>query len=456
MATTSRSESARIAPTRAVLSHAFGETYAPQWDSTPACETDHPAIHRFLQAVNQRLSVADFQSQIDAPQYDPADRLVVKDHDEVVAHVHLTPRVLKFGGAELRVTDVRQLATLPEYQDRGLSKRLLTNALADMRFHGSVVATTSTSSPLLYREQGWVCCGEHHVSMISPRDLLAHLEVPPSRSPRFRQRPARRLIVRPWRQHEVDGISAVYDAATVNGFGPFVRRASHWHWLMSRREGYDQAYVVADESQRPHPGATPDTTGRIIGYSVMRGDRLIELVTLPDDAAAIRTLLARACRDAIEIDRHMIELDAPLDHPAHELFVAAGGRFRAARRNGRREMMAQILDTGEFLAAIRSQLWERARTAGLDPVSLQLRAGQEAWSVSVNKRSVSLDAESPALWLRTDRERLAQLMLGYLGIADAVAAGSVQVNSPAAVAVAGALFPKLPFWRPLLDDTLDP
>ena len=101
MATTSRSESVGTAPSLGLpYGHVLGQTHAPQWDSTPACETDHPAIHRFLQAVFQRLSVADFQSQIDAPQYDPADRLVVKDHDEVIAHVHLTPRVLKFGGAE--------------------------------------------------------------------------------------------------------------------------------------------------------------------------------------------------------------------------------------------------------------------------------------------------------------------------------------------------------------------
>ena len=253
----------------------------------------------------------------------------------------------------------------------------------------------------------------------------------------------------------MDGIAAVYDAATARSFGPLVRRASHWHWLMSRTGGYDQAYVVADEGQRPDTTAAPDASGRIVGYSVMRKDRLIELVTLPDDAAAIRRLLARACRDAIEDDRHMIELDAPVDHPAHELIVAAGGRFRATRRSGQREMMAQILETGEFLAAIRAQLWERARAAGLAPVALKLQADGDAWVVSVNKRSVSLEAGSAGLCLSTSRERLAQLMLGYLRVADEVAAGSVSANSSEAVAMAGVLFPQLPFWRPLLDETLD-
>ncbi len=455
MATTSRSESVGVTPSRVTFSHAFGETYGPQWDSTPACETDHPAIHRFLQAVFQRLTVADFQSQIDAPQYDPADRLVVKDHDEVIAHVHLTPRILKFGGAELRATDVRQLATLPEYQDRGLAKRLLTSALGDMRFHGSVLATTNTSSPNLYREQGWVCCGEHHVTTISPRDLLAHLELSGHGPPRLRKPSARQLTVRPWRQHEVDGIAAVYDAATAHSFGPFIRRASHWHWLMSRPGGYDQAYVIADEAQRPVVDASLESSGRIVGYSVMRQDRLVELVTMPDDTAALRRLLARACHDAIEDDRHMIELDAPVDHPAHELIVAAGGRFRATRRNGQREMMAQILDTGEFLTAIRAQLWERTRAAGLACVSMRLQDEHDSWMISVNKRSVSLEAGSAGLCLSTSRERMAQLLLGYLRIADEVANGSVQVNSREAVAVAGALFPPVPFWRPLLDDTLD-
>ena len=457
MSTTSRSESVRTVPTRAALAQALCEAYGPQWDSIPACDTDHPAIHRFLAAVFQRLSVADFQAQIDAPQYDPADRLVVKDRDEVIAHVHLTSRILKFGGIELRATDVRQLATLPEYQDRGLAKRLLTSALSDMQIHGSLIATTNTNAPELYREQGWVCCGEHHVSHISPRDLLAHLEY--SRNPTVKpgRRGARNITIRPWRQHEVEQLSDVYDEFTAHSFGPLIRRASHWHWLMSRPGSYDQAYVAVDATDLSDSGSGLDDciepSGRFIGYSVKRNDRLIEFVTRPGDPEAIRRLLARACHDAIENGRDVVQLDAPIDHPAHELIVAAGGRFRSAK--GHREMMARLLDIGGFLDAIRPLLWERVRAAGTLPVSLRLECDNDSWVVSVNKRSVSTTSGPADLSLRTTRARLSQLLLGYVRLNDEVRDGRMEVSSPAAIPVAAALFPQLPFWRPLLDDTLD-
>jgi Sterol carrier protein domain len=51
---------------------------------------------------------------------------------------------------------------------------------------------------------------------------------------------------------------------------------------------------------------------------------------------------------------------------------------------------------------------------------------------------------------------LAALLLGHWHLGDMVEAGRIEASSKSAVQVARALFPKLPWWRPPLDDLLAP
>ena len=434
-----------------------------RFDLTPATDTDHAAIHRLLRAVLQRPSAAAFQSQIDAPQYDPTDRLVVKRSDEVIAHVHLVPRILKFGGAEIRATDLRHLATLPEYRDRGLANRLLENALDDVCRNGSVVATTQTSTPELYRRRGWVTSGRHSQSEISPRDLLAHLEASRKPHDRYAKTPRRRVCTRHWRQHELDQISEIYDAATDGSFGPLVRRQSHWRWLMSRRSTYDQAFV-AFESDRPcQEVGDNDTGGPIVGYAVMRDDRIIEFATRPGDVKAIRRLLGRTCQEAIENGRHAIGLVAPIDHPSAR--VARRRRWSVpfdAPTQGR-ELMARVLDPAKFLQLLKPTLWERVRDGAAETGSaLQVALESASYRFSVNKRSVAISqtrvgeqragAKRGFDQLRMASSQFDQLLLGYLRIEEEVERGTIYASSQDAVTIAKQMFPQVAFWRPLLDD----
>ena len=466
MGTTSRSESARfVSPADTnVLSHAATRTThggtSPLQGRTglnleAATDADHPAIHRLLRAVLQRPSAVAFQSLNDAPQYEPTDRLLVKQQDHVVAHVHLTPRTLKFGAAEVRSTDLRHLATLPEYREAGLASRLLHNALDDMRQNGSVIATTNTPLPKVYRQRGWVTCGWQSRSSISPRDLLAHLESSKTRPEGYPRPPKRHVCVRHWRQHEIDQISSMYDHSIERSYGPLLRRQSHWRWLMSRPCTYDQAYV-AFESDRPCSQADEQGGGKIVGYSVMRGDFIIELATVPGDTKALRRLMARACHDAIENGRCEVGLSAPVDHPAHELIVAAGGRFSYQSHTDGREIMAKVLDEARFLQMLKPELWERAKEAGLESgQSVTFNVEGERKRFTINKRSIGIGNDGEGYDLALSRDQFMRLLLGCLHLDDELRRGSIRCESEIAVNLTNRLFPRLPFWRPQLDDVCE-
>ena len=55
----------------------------------------------------------------------------------------------------------------------------------------------------------------------------------------------------------------------------------------------------------------------IVGYAVVRQERIVELMTDPAYPTAGVQLLARACSDAIERRGHEIVLEAPAEDPLH-------------------------------------------------------------------------------------------------------------------------------------------
>src|SRR5215204_3046968 len=56
---------------------------------------DHGLIHRLLLSVFHGPSAAEFHAQLDEPGYEPADRLVVKDGEQVAAHLRLARQTIQ-------------------------------------------------------------------------------------------------------------------------------------------------------------------------------------------------------------------------------------------------------------------------------------------------------------------------------------------------------------------------
>ncbi|MHB8958443.1 MAG: GNAT family N-acetyltransferase [Candidatus Limnocylindrales bacterium] len=72
----------------------------------------------------------------------------------VVAHAAVVPRVLEVGGRSLRAGYVEAVATLPNFQGRGIASRLMAaaNALIDSTYELGVL---STSRHAFYERLGW-------------------------------------------------------------------------------------------------------------------------------------------------------------------------------------------------------------------------------------------------------------------------------------------------------------
>ncbi len=89
---------------------------------------DHALIHPFLVSVFHGPSTAEFQHQLEEPAYEPMHRLVVKDGSQIVAHLRIMYREMRFGQLLLPVGLLTDLATLPEYRGCGCASALLSAA----------------------------------------------------------------------------------------------------------------------------------------------------------------------------------------------------------------------------------------------------------------------------------------------------------------------------------------
>ncbi len=424
-------------------------------DLATAVESDYPAILQLLRAVLHQPSTGAFQSINDAPQYEPSDRLIIRRRGDLIAHLQLTQRMLNFGTTQLRAMEVKHLAALPEYQSERVGARLLETAEGDMVRSGCWVGLTHTSTPKEFRSRGWVTCSQHYQSEVNPRQFLAYLEATRQRSCRYDAKPGRSVHTRIWRVHELDELSAIYDTAIEGNFGPWVRRQSHWRWLMSRRVVCDHAFVAFE--RHPERATLPegDADGPLLGYAAMRGDQIVEFVTVPGDNLALRQLLVRTCQEAIENGRSSMRLVAPVDHPAHELIVAAGGSFHSTTQFGGREFMAKVIAPKRFLRLLKTDLWNRARDARIDAGSeVELHVGEAVYRLTVNKRSVAIAFQPGCSGnvVRLSQEAFDQLLLGFVRIEEVSDPELVSSDSEHAIQLSARLFPKLPFWRPLLDD----
>ena len=416
---------------------------------TPATAGDHPAIHRLLRSVYQQPSPAEFQAQLDEPTYEPVDRWLVKSQDQIVAHLRVVRREVRWGGQVLPATWLADLATLPEYRGQGCANTLLQAAERQLQQEGTLVALTQATNPAFYRRHGWVACGRQSYSLAGAREILAHLQThtPTYREPLSPLLP--RLHLRYWRHVEQAALMRLYDEGMRTLSGPAVRRASYWRWLISRH-AWDRVYVAIEGTPKLE---LDDTLARVVGYAFAKGSRVVELATAQRRPDAAGALLARVCGEAIERDLDEIRFDGPLQHPLHAVLVAAGGvhNHREVERGG--VFMAKVFDAGELLKRLEPELLARVRQGALPGVEeLGLCLDGETYRLQFSERRLALRSGKPGRsYLRCGAAEFAQLVLGDLDLEQAVRAGRMETSSRRALLTATALFPQRSIWYPPLD-----
>lgn len=422
----------------------------------PASAADHAEILHFLEAVFPQYARGEFLSSLDDPFYEPRDRLLVKDGSRVVAHVHLTRRVMELDGVRLPVSGVAGLATLPEYRGRGLARQLMTAAERYMLRDRSLLGMLRTSIPHFFRPVGWAVCGRHSQARVGARELLAQLTADGV------QPLLPGLRIRPWRQMELAGLQRVYESNAATAAGPLVRTEAYWRWLVSRRP-YDQIFVAAGEAELadPHDPWQPAAYrgegrrggGPIHGYCILKQQQIVELMVLPGRMRVAQALLAHACSEIIEQDFDIIELHTAPDDPLLEQFRTVGGSVHLHEVSQGEVFMMKVLNTPGVLRALAARFSDRASRHEIPkPAELGFLVDGQKLRLVLTRGGVRVGQHRTGRsYVTVGSADFTRLLLGHLSLAETLQAGRAACSTRLAEQVGTVLFPRLPLWHPPLD-----
>jgi len=408
----------------------------------PARAADHTAIHHFLTAVFQCPAKEEFRAALEDPFYEPSDRLLIRSDGKIVAHGHVTRRVMQFNRLALPVAGLHELGVLPDYHGRGYGRRLLAAAEAAMARDGAVIGLAWTNAPRFLRSSGWAFCCRHCRSGAAASNLRAGLESRGLRRLRFN--------IRPWRQTELGALVRIYEENLGQSHGPFQRTEDYWRWLIARK-AFDQIYVALDG---PDVLELEESQSPIVGYAITRGAKILELFTAAGRFRAAAELLDRACSDTIERACHSVVLHARPGSPLDKLFRRAGGRRADCATCGRGVLMAKLLDPLRLLGEMGGRLNRRAIAAGMPlPLSLGLLVDGKKYQVEIGRDNTRVaSGHVGRSYLQLCAADFTRLLLGQLDLDRALAEGRATASTALAQKAARAIFRRHHFWRPPLDE----
>jgi hypothetical protein len=423
-----------------------------RWRVTSGTPGDHPAIHPLLMQVFHRPSLTEFQASLDRPDYDPGQRLVARGVDRrgLVGQVQFRPRVLYFGAAEVPVTEICDLAVLPECALSGLDDELVAEAERGARVAGAMLLTARTPDPAVFLRRGWVTTPGDAQSTGNPQAILTALAHEPHLLGGAHRWHTASPRVRLWRHVEQDALASLYTQQYRHTYGAVLRDEAYWRWLLVRR-GYDRIYVLGDQESTFSP---PGRLSRILAYAAVKRGDLVELADATEDHSGAALLLVRVCRDAVEQGRGVVRCSAPPGSCVHRwLRRAAGESAGCRRRDDGMTCVARLLQPHRFTKSIARELRRRIRPAAARSGRLSVATGGESTVFQFGPRSVRISRGQPGRHhVALSDPAATRLLLGLATVSELEEEGAAQATTGLARNRAGALFPRIPFHRPLLDD----
>jgi predicted acetyltransferase len=417
---------------------------------------DHPLILQLLiQARQQQLS-EDFQSRLDQPNYRPADRLLLRRGKTLLGHVHVASHIGWFESQRVPLVKLEDLAILPEYRGSDLDSELLWAAESIAADEGAVLAVVHTERPDWFERHGWsVLRGQGH-TRASARAVLAHLDA----QDQFRRRRRTAAQVRTWRHFELDKIRDLYDQVAAAWWGPLYRSEIFWQWLIGRKAQDQVLLAVAPRRNGLPPAlaandhAFDNAAEQSVGYAIVCGGAIVEMITISGNTSARVQLLARACRDAMDRDHQAISLYTQAADPLHELLVTAGGAWIDDGAAGGPRWMIKLLSPERWVERC-YELWRRrARAADVPrPFELGVQTDRQRYRYTLTRRSSRMEAseELPKHRVQCDQTTLDSLLIGNLDIAKAIHQGALRLSNPELAPQIAALFPPRLFWQSSLE-----
>jgi predicted acetyltransferase len=415
---------------------------------------DHQLVLELLVQTRQAPLAEDFQSRLDEPSYRPSDRLLVRHNASLLAHVHLASHIAWFEGQRLPVVKLEDFASLPEYRQAGYDDQLLELAESLARDATAIAAFVHADRDRaeFFEDHGWSRLRGQGHTRADARAVLAHLDA--QEAARRRRRAG--VQVRTWRHFELDALQSLYEQTASELWGPLFRSEACWQWLIGRK-AQDQILLAVegpDAARASDDDIEPRGEEHPVGYAVVRGSCVVEMMTLPDFASVRALLLARACRDAIDRDHHWISLYTPAADPLHELLVTAGGAWISDATAGEPCWLLKLLALEKWGERL-FPLWHaRARKARLPrPVEIDAVCGHERWRFTLTRRSARLQrvAESAAARLECRRCTFDSLLAGNLALPAAIKEGTLRLTDARLAEPISVLFAPRLFWQSPLE-----
>ncbi len=412
----------------------------------PAESGDHVGIYCFLNSVFDGPCQAEFGASVEEPGYLPSDRWLARDGQRIVGHVQVLRRSMRFGPLHVPVAHLDWLATAPKLQGQGLGTRLLRAAQRSMVGSGALIGWARTRSTRLFGRLGWADCGLPAPSCADAHRVLRALIEQGFRMPGRRAK----LHIRPWLLWEVGSLARLYREGTGGHCGALERTEAYWQWLV-RRHAFDQLYVAIDG---PDLIDMDEQKAPVVGYAAIKGTGIAELVAAPGNGSVAAMLLARVCHDAIESGRLSVWLHAPEGEPLHQVFRSAGSPCRDCAPDHSETLMACVPRPLALMRLLAGVLQQRGVTAGLPPaLEVGFQVGRKRYRLTFADGQCTVAARKPSEnAVRMNVADFARMLLGRLDWDAALAEHRVVPCTPEAGFFARALFPRVPIWKPPLDD----
>lgn len=324
---------------------------------------DHPSIRALFAQAGYDIPSNEFSMRLDEPFYEPHDRLLARRGMTLAGHVRVQHRELYLRETVVPATWLVELAALPEFGGQRLAAHLIAAAEVKMRTEGAALGLVRTDTPALFAQAGWTRWGRFSQTRAGTRETLAHISgrrMPQSRGAETINSPINQPINQPinspvnlsvnppakptqlstrlWRHVEQTALERIYHANAIRCVGAPVRTSDYWRWLVSRH-AYDAIYVAVSGRDR----WSLDGKG-IVGYAVVKNERVLEMLAQTDRPDALEELAARVCGEFIERDRYDLCLEGPHDHSWHHELRSSGGRSETSDADCGQVLMAKVFE----------------------------------------------------------------------------------------------------------------
>ncbi|MCA9214796.1 MAG: GNAT family N-acetyltransferase [Planctomycetales bacterium] len=395
----------------------------PSQTAVAANSGDHPLLLKFL-TQQQVVHIAEFQQTLDSPGYEPSNRFLVRNRGEIVAHIRVIPRELRFGRSTLSTYHLSELAMLPEYRQAGCMRMLLAAARQKAAANRIALITADSKRPEILRRMGWAIITTGTNVTTSPHSLLSTLEELDATSPNMRWKD--KYEIRPLRFVDQPAMAEMYEASSRLHVGMRKRTHEDWLWLMGRR-GFNRSFVAIRK-------ATNSSPEKVVGYCLLRDNQVVELISDRDHALSMLALLRRACADVVERGVHSIVI---LADSAPDLALEG---FRSVDIPS--SLAACVPSAYDFLKPMKAELGARALANGAKPeTKIGFSSGTETVSLEVTKAKLKLKRnEQVNSRIQVSPSMMTRLALGSIDLSHIHDAEDISSTTKGAIEAAQAIF----------------